>query len=382
MLLVKNGTVYLGNGRHEPGWDVLCDGPVIRAVGPNLSCEGAEVVDAAGRDVYRGLVLGLCGVGAVSFSEMWSDGMDLDENPVPLCPEMDIRDAFDLRELKVQRFGRVGITSYGLCPGVHAMLAGQIALIHVDGDHTADVFLADRIALKGNYTKNVKSTYKKMNKGPQTRMAMHQMLDEAFRAAGEYMDKAEKDYDAGKEVLCRVLRREIPFVVSAETQAEIESVIEVAKKYDLRLVLTGAFAAERAAEDIMKEGYHVMLGDSNYMMAGHRGGTDHRKLVELARKGMKLSLFCSGDEAYPPAYEQLLWVAAQMSAAGATGDEILDMMTIRPAEALGVEHLVGSLEPGKQADLIICRGNPALRFDNYVDETIVAGRVFYTREGA
>ena len=382
MLLVKNGTVYLGNGRHEPGWDVLCDGPVIRAVGPNLSCEGAEVVDAAGRDVYPGLVLGLCGVGAVSFSEMWSDGMDLDENPVPLCPEMDIRDAFDLRELKVQRFGRVGITSYGLCPGVHAMLAGQIALIHVDGDHTADVFLADRIALKGNYTKNVKSTYKKMNKGPQTRMAMHQMLDEAFRAAGEYMDKAEKDYDAGKEVLCRVLRREIPFVVSAETQAEIESVIEVAKKYDLRLVLTGAFAAERAAEDIMKEGYHVMLGDSNYMMAGHRGGTDHRKLVELARNGMKLSLFCSGDEAYPPAYEQLLWVAAQMSAAGATGDEILDMMTIRPAEALGVEHLVGSLEPGKQADLIICRGNPALRFDNYVDETIVAGRVFYTREGA
>ena len=156
----------------------------------------------------------------------------------------------------------------------------------------------------------------------------------------------------------------------------------MAKKYDLRLVLTGAFAAERAAEDIMKEGYHVMLGDSNYMMAGHRGGTDHRKLVELARKGMKLSLFCSGDEAYPPAYEQLLWVAAQMSAAGATGDEILDMMTIRPAEALGVEHLVGSLEPGKQADLIICRGNPALRFDNYVDETIVAGRVFYTREGA
>ena len=50
MLLVKNGTVYLGNGRHEPGWDVLCDGPVIRAVGPNLSCEGAEVVDAAVRD--------------------------------------------------------------------------------------------------------------------------------------------------------------------------------------------------------------------------------------------------------------------------------------------------------------------------------------------
>ena len=350
MLLVKNGTVYLGNGRHEAGWDVLCDGPVIRAVGPNLSCEGAQVIDAAGRDVYPGFVLGLCGLGAVSFSEMWSDG--------------------------------VGITSYGLCPGIHAMLAGQIALVHVDGDHTADVFLAERIALKGNFTSNVKSTYKKARKAPQTRMAMHQMLEDAFRAAQEYMNKSEKDYDAGKEVLCRVLRREIPFLVSVETQAEIESVVAVAKKYNLRLVLTGAYAAEHVAEDILKEGYSVMLGDSNYMQAGQRGHTDHRKLVELSRKGMKLSIFCSGDEAYPPAYEQLLWVAAQMCAAGATGDEILDMMTIRPAEALGVEHLVGSLEPGKQADLIICRGNPALRFDNFVDQTIVAGRVFYTREEA
>lgn len=381
MLLIKDGNVYLEKGRHEKGWDILCDGPVIREIGPGLSCEGAQVIDAAGRDVYPGLVLGLCGVGAVSFSEMWSNGMDLDEATVPLCPEMDIRDAFDLRELKLQRFGRVGITSYGLSPGIHAMLAGQVSLIHVDGDHTADVFLAERIALKGNYTRNVKDAFKKANAAPQTRMAMYQMLDEAFRAAKEYMDKEQKDYDAGKEVLCRALRREIPFIVVAETAGEIESVVSIGKKYGLNLVIAGAFGVETMAEEIMAQGWHVMLGDSNYMMAGQRGRTDHKKLVELYRRGLKLSIFCSGDEAYPPAYEQLLWVAAQMSAAGATGDEIMEMMTINPARALGVDSLVGSLEKGKQADIIICRGNPAVRFDNFVDQTIVGGRLFYTREG-
>ena len=56
------------------------------------------------------------------------------------------------------------------------------------------------------------------------------------------------------------------------------------------------------------------------------------------------------------------------------------MMTIRPAEALGVDDLVGSLEAGKQADMIICRGNPAVRFDNYIDETIVAGKTTFRRE--
>ena len=104
------------------------------------------------------------------------------------------------------------------------------------------------------------------------------------------------------------------------------------------------------------------------------------RLVERCRQGLRLSIACSGEEGYPYGYEQLWWTAAQMSAAGATGEEIIDMMTIRPAEALGVDALVGSLEAGKQADVIICRGNPAVRFDNYIDETIVAGKTTFRRE--
>ena len=84
MLLIRNGRVYLGRGRYEAGWDVLCDGPVIREVGPGLQAPGAEVVDAAGRDVYPGLVLGLCAVGAMAFSEMGQ--WDMDETSRALVP--------------------------------------------------------------------------------------------------------------------------------------------------------------------------------------------------------------------------------------------------------------------------------------------------------
>ena len=378
MLLIKNGNLYLGQGRYEAGWDLLCDGAVIQKIGPGLCAEGAEVIDAAGRDVYPGVVLGLCAVGAVCFSER--SAQDMNEAATPICPQMDIRHAFDMREFKQQRFGRSGITSYGLCPGTRALLAGQIALVHSDGTRTADVFLAEHIALKGNYTQTVKETFK--SKGaPKTRMAMYQMLDESFRAAQEYMDKEKKDYDEGKEVLCRVLRREIPFAVSVGTRLEAESVVQLGKKYNLRLVLTGAYGIASVADEIIAQGWHVMLGDSSFMLAGIRGEIDHKVFVELYRKGLKLSLFCSGDEGYPPAYEQVWWTAAQMSAAGATGTEIMDMMTVQPAQALGVDHLVGSLEAGKQADFIICRGNPAERFDNFIDQTIVAGRPFYVREG-
>lgn len=377
MLLVKNGNVYLGQGRYEAGWDVLCDGPVIAGVGPGLSAAGADVIDASGRSVYPGVVLGLCAVGAMNFSDR---PRDINEAAEPVCPEMNIRHAFDIRELKRQRFARDGITSYGLCPGTNALIAGQMALIHVAGERTAELFLADRMAVKANYTQAVKDTFKDKN-GPATRMSMYQHMVEAFRAAAEYMGKKDRDYDEGKEVLCRVLKKEIPFVVAAETPLEIESVIDIGKKYDLRMVITGAYGICDFADEVMARGWHVMLGDSTYNMAGIKGHVDLKRLVGLYRKGLSLSLFCSGDVGYPPAYEQVWWTAALMSQAGATGDELMDMLTQNPARALGVEHLVGALETGRQADLIICRGNPAVRFDNYIDETIVAGRPVFAREG-
>ena len=377
MLLIRNGRVYLGRGRYEAGWDVLCDGPVIREVGPGLQAPGAEVVDAAGRDVYPGLVLGLCAVGAMAFSEMGQ--WDMDETSRALVPQMDIQWAFDLRELKNQRFARAGITSYGLSPGTQALLAGQAALVHTSAERTEDAFLARRIALKGNYTAAVKRTFK-AKEGPQTRMAMYQLLDEAFRSAQEYSEKEKKDYDEGKEVLCRVLRREIPLIMTANTALEAESVVKLGRRYGLRLVIAGAFGVEDFAQEIMDQGWHVMLGDGTNMMAAQENHTDLRRLLELSRKGLDLSIYSSGDEGYAYGYEQLWWNAAQMSAAGAAGWEIMDMMTIRPARALGVDALAGSLEPGKQADIILCRGCPAERFDNYIDQTIVAGRTVFKRE--
>ena len=377
MLLIRNGRVYLGRGRYEAGWDVLCDGPVIREVGPGLQAPGAEVVDAAGRDVYPGLVLGLCAVGAMAFSEMGQ--WDMDETSRALVPQMDIQWAFDLRELKNQRFARAGITSYGLSPGTQALLAGQAALVHTSAERTEDAFLARRIALKGNYTAAVKRTFK-AKEGPQTRMAMYQLLDEAFRSAQEYSEKEKKDYDEGKEVLCRVLRREIPLIMTANTALEAESVVKLGRRYGLRLVIAGAFGVEDFAQEIMDQGWHVMLGDGTNMMAAQENHTDLRRLLELSRKGLDLSIYSSGDEGYAYGYEQIWWNAAQMSAAGAAGWEIMDMMTIRPARALGVDALACSLEPGKQADIILCRGCPAERFDNYIDQTIVAGRTVFKRE--
>ena len=118
-------------------------------------------------------------------------------------------------------------------------------------------------------------------------------------------------------------------------------------------------------------------------MANGTCGADRtalEKMIAAYRKGLKLSIAGSGDLGYPCGYEQLLWQAARMSAVGASGAEIMDMMTVKPAEALGVADLVGTLAPGAYADVMIANGNPATRFDNCAQRTIIAGRTAYVRE--
>lgn len=380
-MLIKNGNVYLGNGHYEQGWDVLCEGQKIKAVGPSLSAEagrGSQVIDAAGRDVYPGLVLGLSSMGVYSFSEILS-GPDLNETSSPVNPQLDVRDAYDLREVRMQRLARTGVTSYGLCPGASPLIGGQVSLVHSWGQKSDDVFIKERIGVKGNFTKTVKDTFSPKNAFT-TRMGMYGALDKAFRDAKIYMEADGQPFDADKEVLARLLRRQIPFIVAAETESEIASVIELGEKYGLQLVLTGAYGMIPFAETIMGHGWHVMLGDTGYMASGLRCAADLATFVDLYRRGLQLSITCSGDVGYPPAYEQLLWQAARMSAAGAEGFEIMDMMTSTPAEALGAADLIGSLKPGAFADIIITGGNPAVRFDCAPDLTIIAGEIIYARE--
>ena len=392
MMIIRNGNVYLGNGRYEQGWDVLCDGARIKEIGPNLRASaGEKVIDATGSHVYPGLVLGICCVGAFSFSEIMS-GPDMNETSSPIHPELDIRDSFDLRELKMQRFARTGITSYGLCPGANVLIGGQMSLIHSDGARTADVFVREHIGVKGSFTKAVKTVFSP--KGTfMTRMGMYNCLDEAFRGAQEYMEKKDAaaddssklpPYDAKMEALIPVLRREIPFVVGVEKQTEIEDMIRLGDKYNLRLTMTGGFGAAPYLDVIRSHDWHLMLGDTGYVMTSGTCGADQAallKMVEAFRNGLNFSICCAGDTGYPSAYEQLLWQAARMSSAGATGSEIMDMMTVKPAEALGVSDVVGTLTPGAYADILIANGNPAERFDSYAQRTIIAGETAYVREG-
>jgi imidazolonepropionase-like amidohydrolase len=193
------------------------------------------------------------------------------------------------------------------------------------------------------------------------------------------MEKEKKDHDEKNEVLSRVLRGEIPMFVNVFAPREIESMLELAEKYAIRLVICGAYGIKNSLERVLAAGHHVVMGDFTYLLEFIKHDTDLELLLQYYRKGLKLSLATSNDTAYPAGYEQILWSAAMMYRAGATPKEVLEMITINPASALGVDKLVGTIEKGKRADLILCHGNPITRYDSYVAKSIVAGSIAYQR---
>ena len=382
MLLIKSGRLHLADGKSLIDHDILCEGGIITKIGQNLAAPQAKVIDATGMDVFPGLILPVCSIGSYGFTTTIKDHQETTD---PIMPQLDILASLDIQEIKLQHFARCCITSYGLSPGDSTLLSGSMALINSDGKTAADLVLVRKAAIKGNYTQEVKSLFGAGRRMPYSRMAMHYMLDDAFRAAKAYMLEREKEdskkaFDAKYEALIPVLKGEIPLVVNAHIQREIEAMAELSLKYGIRVVIHGAYQIDRCAERVMRAGCHVALGDLTLYHHAINLQTDYRRVVEHYRQGLKLSLAANTDTPGLAGYEPVFWSAALLQRHGATPAEVLDMLTINTAAALGVEHLVGSLAVGKQADLFIAGGNPLERFDVGSEYTVIKGEISYRRE--
>ncbi|MCL2549099.1 MAG: amidohydrolase family protein [Symbiobacteriaceae bacterium] len=384
MLLIQNGNLHLPGGELLIGQDILCENGLIARIAPEITAEASTIIDAKGKDVFPGLILPVCSIGAYGFAERTKDHQETTE---PVTPQLDILASLDIREVKLQHFTRSCITSYGLSPGDSTLLAGSMALIHSDGPNAKELVIVDKVALKGNFTQEVKGLFGASRRMPYSRMGMFHLMDDAFRAAKAYQAEREKEesskaYDAKYEALLPVLRREIPLVVNAYIQREIEAMAELAVKYGIRVVIHGAYQIDRCAERVMAAGCQVALGDLALYHHAVNFETDYSRIVELYRQGLKLSLACNADMPGLAGYDSVFWSAALLQRHGATPAEVLDMLTVNTAEALGVSHLVGTITTGRQADLFICQGNPLERFDVAAEYTLIKGEVVYCREVA
>ena len=358
-------------------------GAAIEEMGPMeqyVPKAGEEVLDAGGKWLLPGFVdihthLGLFGDG-VGF-----EAEDCNESTDPITPQLRVIDGINPMDRTFEDARNGGVTAVIVAPGSANPIAGQAAAIRTYGRRIDDMILKAPVAMKFALGENPKSTYNDRDETPVTRMATAALIRENLRKAQEYRMKQQlaqedpefdaPDFDMKLEALVPVLNREIQAHFHAHRLDDIFTAIRIAKEFDLDYVIIHGTEAYLAPDIIAQEQARVVTGPNLL----DRCKPELRNMsfsgpVVLTHNGVLCSI-CTDHPETPLQYLPLC--AAMAMRSGLTRQEALAAITIQPARIAGLDQQIGSLEVGKDADLVLATGDP-LELDTRVEAVYSLGR--------
>jgi hypothetical protein len=421
-LAIKGGRVIPVSGPPIDGGVVLIRNGKVEAVGKGLAIPAdATVIDATGKVVVPGFI-----------EAHSSRGMDQANETNPNVPFLSVIDAIDPIQDYFEECRRNGITTAAIMPGNTTMFGGQGAVIKTSGALVDDMIVKRSAGLKIS----LKPTSDRNRMGQLA--ALRKELDAARDAlndaktppstppstgpasTGSTAPKADGDEqplqprprqgggrrpgaggaqgpDAGdsalvRESLQKLLKGEVPAFIYCELAMDVPRAIQLVQEYKIKAILVLGQDCYRAVKQVAASKLPVVLDPTlSFWESDPRGGDDRFiALPKIYREAgvpvtFQVTGFAAGNlfraPSLPPALgTNYLWYQAATAVKyGTPPDEALQAITLRPAQVLGVEKMVGSIEPGKDADLVILTGDP-LKLDTWVEKTLVAGKVVYDRE--
>ena len=383
MLLIKNGYVKTMAGADmENGCVLIDDSGKIAAVGTDLCADGATVIDAGGRLVTPGCVEAHCHIG-VDNSKMRWEGMDYNEMSDPVTPHMRAIDGINPIDETFPLALQHGVTTACTGPGSANVVGGTFAAIKLAGNRVDDMIIKNPLAMKVAFGENPKGCYgQRGGKTPITRMATAALLRELLFKARNYAkakeDGKEPNFDMKLEAMIPVIKKEIPLKAHAHRADDIFTAIRIAKEFDVGLTLDHCTDGELIADQLAAEGYPAFIGPTF-------GG---KTKIELSNKsfttpgvlhkaGVPISIIT--DAPVIP-LEHLPMCAGFAVNAGLDKEEGWRAITINPAKQTGIGDRVGSLEVGKDGDVVIWQDDPLTAIGAQAYLTVVDGKVVYQAE--
>jgi len=384
MLLIQNGHIKPISGEElENGAVLIGDDGKILAVAETIPApEDCQVIDAQGRLVTPGCVDAHCHIGLDNEAVGW-EGMDYNEIVDPLTPQMRAIDSIYPQD---EAFGLAlqgGVTTACTGPGSANVVGGTFVAIKLAGNRVDNMIVKNPIAMKCAFGENPKRCYGQgSKKSPMTRMGVASLLRELLFKTQRYME----DKNAGKnpafdmklEAMIPVLEGKIPLKAHAHRADDILTAIRVAKEFGVKLTLDHCTDGGCIAEELAKEGYPAFVGPS----------LGSKTKVELTNKsfttpsvlhkaGVKVSIIT--DAPVIP-LQNLPMCAGMAAAAGLDMEEAWRAITLNPAQSIGIADRVGSLEAGKDGDVVIWTADPLTTIGARAYTTIVNGQIVYSEQ--
>lgn len=382
MLLIKGGRVETMAGTALIKGDVLCRDGKIEQVAPQIvlpESAGVQVIDASGCLVMPGLIEAHCHVG-ITEEKKGMEGDDCNENVEPVTPWLRAIDAINTMDAAFGDAVRAGITSVMAGPGSSNVVGGQFAFLKTKGRCIDDLILLAPAAMKIAFGENPKVNFSGMGKSPVTRMAIAGLLRRELFRAQRYCEKRKRDEvepDFELEPWVPVFAHKIPLKAHVHRVDDIFTAIRIAKEFGLRMTLDHCSEGHLIANRIAESGFPAIVGpDLSCRSKIEIQNVDFKTAGILHQAGATVAI-CTD---HPVSTIQSLPLCAGLAVkAGLPMEAGLAAITCNPAKICGVFDRVGSLEPGKDADIAVFDGNPMEVFTK-TEYTIIDGRIVWQRE--
>lgn len=344
---------------------IKINGGIIEAVGEMpYRGEPDEQFDAEGASVYPGFVdahthMGICE------DSLGFEGDDCNEDTYPSTPNLRAVDAVNPLDRCFTEALEAGVTTVVTGPGSANPIGGQLCAMKTYGRRIEDMVVKAPLAMKMALGENPKTVYHGKNQKPVTRMATAAIIRDQLAAAQRYFALKEKArlnasdepaFDAKCEALLPVLSGELPVHFHAHRLDDIFTAERIAKEFHLNYVIVHGTQAHVAADLIAKERMRVLCGP----LLCDRSKPELKDLTPanpacLHKAGVEIAIITD----HPVIPEQYLAVCAGLAVReGLPYDEALNAITLAPARICGIDNRVGSITPGKDADLVLFREDP------------------------
>ncbi|MGC8544725.1 amidohydrolase [Athalassotoga sp.] len=364
-LLLKNATVFSITSKPFKG-DVLVENSKIYEVGELIKKdEDTEVIDLAGKYLFPGFIDAHSHIGLKEESVNDPVGSDVNEMTDPITADVKAIDGFNPEDDAIDRALSGGVTTVMIVPGSGNPVGGQGAIIKFKSKIVDEMIVKEPAGLKMAFGENPKRVYGDQKKTPSTRLGVAAVVRAYFTKVQDYMKKKEIAQKDGKpfterdlklEAGEKVLKGEIPARIHAHRYDDILTAARIADEFGFKFVIEHGTEGYKIVDLLKAKEIPVVVGPlMTFRTKRELKDMTMESIKILNEKGVLISLMCD-HPVVPLEYASIQ--AASALRYGAREEDLLKMLTINPAKILGISDRTGSIEKGKDADLVIWSGHP------------------------